>query len=92
MHEHDGRFGVPGVSREGTSGGKDARAEDGREGNESPTETVVSHQSFLSRWLDKALDEAERSLCDLTPAVVNGQCVPTIRDLNDFSHTSVVLL
>ena len=92
MHQHNGWPGISVVSSERTSGGKDACGQDHRESNERPTQTVVSHQSFLSRWLDKALDEAERSLCDLTPAIVNGQRVATIRDLNDFSHTSVVLL
>jgi len=42
--------------------------------------------------LGEAADEGERGLCDLSPAVVDGQGVSSLRDLGELGHALVVLL
>src|SRR5207344_2338718 len=42
--------------------------------------------------LGEPLDEVERGLGDLAPAVIDGERVPAIRDLHDLRHSRVSLL
>src|SRR6187200_3289759 len=48
--------------------------------------------SFDSQALRKSLDEVERGLGDLAPAVVDRQRVASIRHLHDLRHAGIALL
>src|SRR5262249_47490088 len=54
--------------------------------------TAVRARATVSNRLGELLDEVERGLGDLAPAVVDGERVAPVRDLDDFRHAGVAPL